>query len=88
MFSHSVSHCVAIHVDRAVPAEVGSGNGYVVSGKIRDFRNDMLGIFVINVEDECLNQVTGYLDAKGMNWMELPHFHGEQDAEHDMEEEQ
>ena len=53
----------------------------VVSGKIRDFRDDMLGIFVINVDDEYLNQVAGYLDARGMNWMELPHSYGEQDAE-------
>ena len=43
----------------------------IVSGKIRDFRNDMLGIFVINIEDEYLEPVTRWLDDRNIDWLEL-----------------
>ncbi len=43
----------------------------IVSGKIRDFRNDMLGIFVINVEDEYLGPVTSWLDDRKIDWRDL-----------------
>ena len=58
----------------------------VVSGKIRDFRNDMLGIFVINVDDEYFSQVTNYLSARGVDWRELNHSHYYyEDSEHNKE---
>lgn len=43
----------------------------ILDGKIQEYQDDNMGIFVINVDDEHLNMVTEYLDKKNMNWHEL-----------------
>ena len=40
-----------------------------------------MGIFVINVDDEHLEQVEQYLDKKNMNWHELHANMAEKDEE-------
>lgn len=36
-----------------------------------EYQNDNMGIFVINVDDEHLDAVTGYLTQRNYNWHEL-----------------
>lgn len=43
----------------------------ILDGKIQEYQNDNMGIFVINVDDEHLEAVTSYLDKKNLNWHEL-----------------
>lgn len=43
----------------------------VLSGKIQNFQNDNMGIFIINVDDEHFKKVCKYLDKSQMNWHEL-----------------
>lgn len=43
----------------------------ILDGKIQEYQDDNMGIFVINVDDEHFNMVTEYLDKKNMNWHEL-----------------
>ena len=43
----------------------------ILAGKIMEYQNDNMGIFVINVDDEHLDAVTGYLTQRNYNWHEL-----------------
>ena len=43
----------------------------ILNGQIQEYQGDKMGIFVINVDDEHLEQVERYLDEKNMNWHEL-----------------
>ena len=43
----------------------------ILDGKIMEYQNDNMGIFVINVDDEHLDAVTGYLTQRNYNWHEL-----------------
>lgn len=43
----------------------------ILDGKIQEYQNDSMGIFVINVDDAHLEQVTRYLDEQKLTWREL-----------------
>ena len=43
----------------------------ILDGKIMEYQNDHMGIFVINVDDEHLDAVTDYLTQRDFNWHEL-----------------
>lgn len=43
----------------------------ILDGKIQEYQNDSMGVFVINVDEEHLKAVTDYLDTNGYNWHEL-----------------
>ena len=43
----------------------------IISGKIQDFQDDKMGIFMINVDDAHLSAVTEYLDKEGLKWAEI-----------------
>ena len=43
----------------------------ILNGQIQEYQGDKMGIFIINVDDEHLEQVERYLDEKNMNWHEL-----------------
>ena len=50
-----------------------------LSGKIQDFQNDKMGIFMINVDDEHFDVVKKYLDAENMRWAESYAFDSTED---------
>ena len=43
----------------------------ILDGKIQEYQNDSMGIFVINVDDAHLEQVTRYLDEQKFTWREI-----------------
>ncbi len=43
----------------------------ILDGKIQEYQNDSMGVFVINVDEDHLKSVTDYLDANQYNWHEL-----------------
>ncbi|MBA4698344.1 methionine ABC transporter ATP-binding protein [Faecalicatena contorta] len=43
----------------------------ILDGKIQTYQNDSMGIFIIHVDDEHLNQVTSHLNKQKVNWHEL-----------------
>ena len=43
----------------------------VIDGKIQKYRENMMGLFVINVSDKDAVSVKQYLDKKGYQWKEL-----------------
>ena len=54
--------------------KMSSDLGYVfpiLNGKIQEYQNESMGIFVINVDNEHFGKVTEYLDKKQINWREL-----------------
>ncbi|MEO2238814.1 methionine ABC transporter ATP-binding protein [Dorea sp. YH-dor226] len=53
----------------------------ILNGQIQEYQGDKMGIFVINVDDEHLEQVEQYLDKKNMNWHELHANMAEKDEE-------
>lgn len=52
----------------------------IVQGKIQDYRGERLGIFIINVRDEHLEPITGYLTEHNMRWSLLPKENGKKEA--------
>lgn len=53
----------------------------ILDGKIQEYQDDNMGIFVINVDDDHLDMVTKYLDEKNMNWHELTEDSGQMSRE-------
>lgn len=43
----------------------------ILSGQIQEYQGESMGIFMINVDDRHLKQVTEYLDQRGLNWHEM-----------------
>ena len=43
----------------------------ILDGKIQEYQNDKMGIFVINVDDSHLKAVTDFLDRNKYSWLEL-----------------
>ena len=53
----------------------------ILDGKIMEYQNDHMGIFVINVDDEHLDAVTAYLTQRNFNWHELENLSKEEEGE-------
>lgn len=69
-----IAHMVNELADGEFFSEMATELNYVFpifNGKIQEFQNDSMGIFVINIDDEHYEAVCRYLDKKNMNWREL-----------------
>ena len=69
-----IAHMVNDLHDGELFGKMSSDLGYVfpiLNGKIQEYQNESMGIFVINVDNEHFGKVTEYLDKKQINWREL-----------------
>lgn len=75
-----IAHLVNDMHDGELFAKMSAELNYIfpiIDGKIQDYQNDSMGIFIINVDDEHLKLVTDYLTKEGLNWHEIEEQHDE-----------